>query len=95
MRTTAKTRRKGLLVPADDLAVGRWYCVHGVRGDPDQVWPVFGQAFNIKAINLPFVVGELASDPSQPVTFDLRHLEIMAVTQDYAEAQRPRTSRDA
>lgn len=66
MRTTAKTRRKGLLVPADDLAVGRWYCVHGVGGDP-----------------------------SQPVTFDVSRLDLMPVTQEYAEAQRPRTCRVA
>jgi hypothetical protein len=87
-----KSRRKGLLVPADDLAVGRFYCVHGVKGGPTETWPIFGQSFQIKAINLPFVVGQLVSEPAQRITFDVRYLDLMAVTKEFTDAQRPDNS---
>jgi hypothetical protein len=87
MTTTTEPRRKGLLVHPDDLAVGHYYCVHGVKGDPTETWPIFGQVFRIKAINLPFVVGELVADPAQTVTFDVRYLEYMRVTPDFVKVQ--------
>jgi len=92
MTKTAKPRTRGLLIQADDLQLGRFYCVHGVKGDPTETWPIFGQSFHVKAINLPFLVGELVSDPTQSITFDVRRLDLMPVTPDFVQAQRPDTS---
>jgi hypothetical protein len=90
MTTTRTTGKKGLLVQADDLAVGKHYAVHGLKNDPAETHPIFGQAFKLKAVNLPFVVGKLVSDPAHPpVTFDVRYLDFMRVTPDYVKAQAP------
>lgn len=88
MKSTKKTRRKGLIVPPDDLAVGEWYSVYGLKhsGEPIQV---AGMAFRIVAMNLPYIVGRLASDPAHPVTFDSRFLTFMRVDDNYVMAQRP------
>jgi hypothetical protein len=83
-----KLRKAGLLVQADDLAVGKHYAVHGIKHSSAETHPILGQAFKLKAMNPPFVVGQLASDPSHPpVTFDVRHLDLMRVTPDYVKAQ--------
>ena len=58
-----ETGKKGLLVAPDDLQVGRFYAVYGLKNDPAQTHPIFGQAFKVKAMNLPFLVGEVVSDP--------------------------------
>jgi len=92
MKTTAKTRRVGLLVRPDDLQVGTHYAVYGIKHRRTDTHPVFGQAFQVKALNLPFLVGEIVSDPAQHVTFDIRYLDLMAVTPEYVEAQKPDVS---
>jgi hypothetical protein len=90
MTTTTRPSKAGLLVPPDDLQVGRFYAVYGIKNDPAETHPVFGQAFRLKAVNLPFLVGELVSDPEHPaLTFDVRHLDLMRVTPDYVKAQAP------
>lgn len=68
------------------------YAVHSVKSEPEQTYPILGQAFRIKALNLPFLVGEMVSDPTQAITFDLRYLNFMSVTKEYVAAQRPDTS---
>jgi hypothetical protein len=41
-------------------------------------------------MNLPFLVGELVSDPARPpVTFDGRYLDFMRMTPGYVKAQTP------
>jgi len=85
--TTTKPHKAGLLVHADDLAVGKYYAVHSIKNTAD-THPVFAQAFQIKAMNLPFLVGEIVSDPARPVTFDVRYLNFMRVTPEYVEAQK-------
>jgi hypothetical protein len=52
--------------------------------------PIAGMAFRLLALNLPFVVGKLAADPTNPsLTFDARLLTFMRVTDEYVKAQRP------
>ncbi len=90
MMTSKNAGRKGLLVQPADLAVGKHYAVHGLKHSPAETHPIFGQAFKIKAMNLPFVVGKVVSDPSHPpVTFDVRYLDLMRVTPDFVKAQKP------
>jgi hypothetical protein len=90
------TKTAGLLVHADDLAVGKHYAVHGLRNDPGETHPIFGQAFKLKAMNLHFLVGKFVGDPSHPpVTFDVRFLTIMRVTPEYVKAQKPPDVPDA
>jgi hypothetical protein len=91
MKTATKTKGgKGLLVQPDDLQVGEYYAVHGIKNDPAEAHPIFGQAFRLKAVNLPFVVGTLVSDPEHPaLTFDVRYLNLMRVTPDFVKAQAP------
>jgi len=96
MTTSNATCKKGLLVQADDLQLGRCYAVHGIKHAPAETHPIFGQSFKIKAMNLPFLVGQLVSDPSHPpVTLDVRHLDLMRVTPDFVKAQAPSHVPDA
>ena len=92
MTTSTKPQRAGLLVQPDDLQVGCFYAVHSVKHRANE-WPsIFGQSFQLKAISLPFIVGQLASDPAEPVTIDVRCLDLMAVTREFSDAQRRDTS---
>jgi hypothetical protein len=89
-KNTRKTKKKGLLVQADDLEVGQYYTVVGLKHRPNQHLPISGQAFKVTAINLPFLVGKMVSDQSQPViTFDVRYLNFMKIFPEYVQAQRP------
>jgi hypothetical protein len=93
MTTTRKPRKAGLLVQADDLRVGKHYAVHSLKNGSEEPLTIFGQAFKVSAINLPYFVGNLAVDPTHPpVTFDVRYLNIMHVSKEYVEARRPDTS---
>jgi hypothetical protein len=56
---------RGLLVQADDLAVGKHYAAHGVKNSPAETHPIFGQAFKLKAMNLPLVVGQAGLRPGE------------------------------
>jgi len=88
MKTTTKTRKVGLLVHADDLQVGNHYAVHGIKHRPTETHPILGQPFRIKAMDLPFIVGQLVSEPTHPpVTFDVRFLTFMKVSPDFVKAQ--------
>jgi hypothetical protein len=89
MTTTKTTGKKGLLVAADDLAVGGHYAVHSLKPAPDEPLPVAGKSFKVLAINLPFFVGKMVSDPTQTITLDVRFLNFMRVTPDYVKAQAP------
>jgi hypothetical protein len=88
MKTSKKPRRNGLIVQPDDLEVCQYYAVHGLK-DGSEV-QIAGMAFKLLAMNLPFLVGKLASDPTHPpLTFDSRFLAFMKVTDDYVKAQTP------
>ena len=89
MTTTKTTGKKGLLVAPDDVTVGRYYCVHSLKPAPDESLSVAGQSFKVLAINLPFVVGKMVSDPTQTITFDVRFLNFMRVTPNYVKMQSP------
>jgi hypothetical protein len=90
MTTTPKQRKAGLLVRPDDLQAGRFSAVQGIKNDPAETHPIFGQSFRLKAINLPFLVGELVPDPTHPaLTCDVRHLDFMRMTPGYVKAQTP------
>lgn len=85
-----KKKRLGMIVQADDLEVGQFFAVHGLKNGNDQPVQVAGMAFKLLAMNLPFVVGKLACDPDHgPLTFDTRFLNFMRVTPEYVHAQRP------
>jgi hypothetical protein len=88
MKTTKKTTRKGLIVQPDDLNVGEWYTVYGLKNDSEEPIQIAGMAFRIVAMNLPFIIGRLASDLVHPVTLDSRFLSFMRVSDDYVAAQR-------
>ena len=90
MNKTKRPRRKGLVVHPDDLEVGQSYAVYGLKGGPAEPVPVAGMAFELQAMNLPFLVGKLAADSAHPpLTFDTRFLTFMKVTEEYVQAQRP------
>jgi hypothetical protein len=89
MKTTKKSRRKGLLVEADDLELGQYYTVYGLKNGPDELVPIAGMAFKLTAMNLPFVIGKSAANPAlEPLTFDIRFLNFTA---DFVTAQRSGT----
>jgi len=71
----------------DDLEVGKYIAVHSIKGS-DQVLPFFGHSAQIKAIELPFVV-ILPTGNDDTATIDIRHLNLMAVSDEYVKAQTP------
>jgi hypothetical protein len=84
------TKKRGMIVQADDLEVGGFYAVYGLKNGWNEPVPVSGLAFRRAAMNLPFLGGKLASDPSHPpITFDARYLKFMRVSPEFVHAQRP------
>lgn len=82
-----KRRKTGLIVQPDDLNIGEWYTVLGMKNEMD-AFPYAGMAFRITAMNLPFIVGRPAIDPPHPITIDSRYMNLMKVSDDYVMAQR-------
>jgi hypothetical protein len=80
-----KQKRKGLLLAPDDLVVGKFIAVHSAKRWNEPL-AIAGVASEVMAINLPFVV-------VRPVvgygteTLDVRHLNLMPVTDDFVRAQ--------
>lgn len=78
----------GVKLAEDDLEVGQYVCVYNLKKEPNEGAPIMGQSLHIKAICLPYFVGQLLSDPSEPVlTLDCRYLNLMRVTEDFVKAQ--------
>lgn len=81
-------RKGGMMLAEDDLEVGQYVCVYNLKKEPNEGAPIMGQSLHIKAICLPYFVGQLLSDPSEPVlTLDVRYLNLMRVTKEFVEAQ--------
>lgn len=88
--------RKGIVLPEDDLNVGDFVCVYSLKRRPDDGASIMGQSLEVKAINLPFFVAQLLSDPSEPVlTLDCRYLNMMRVTKEFVDAQREGAKQNA
>jgi hypothetical protein len=50
--------------------------------------PIMGQAAEVKAVNLPFLVTTFSSDPEKaPYVLDVRFLNFMRVSQEFERAQ--------
>ena len=95
MKKRRRLRTTGMFVQPDDLEVGLFYAVHSTKHDAAHPVPIAGLAWRLTAMNLPFVVGKLAPDPAHPlVTFDLRWLNVMKVSYDFVQAQRPQKDQD-
>lgn len=88
MKNPKKHRMSGLIVQAD-LEMGQFYTVLGLKNGSREPVPIAGMGFRIVAMNLPFVIGRLASNPSYTVTFDTRYLNFMRVSDEFMLAQRP------
>jgi hypothetical protein len=81
-------RKGGMILAEDDLEVGQYVCVYNLK-KTDEGAPIMGQSLHIKAICLPYFVGQLLSDPSEPVlTLDCRFLNLMKVSKEFVDAQR-------
>lgn len=89
MKKPKKHRTSGLIVQPDDLEMGQFYTVLGLKNASMEPVPIAGMGFRIVAMNLPFVIGRLASNPTNTVTFDARYLNFMRVSDDFVLAQRP------
>jgi hypothetical protein len=71
------------------MEVGQFVCVYNLKQQPNEMAPIMGQSLEIRAICLPYFVGQLLSDPDQPIlTLDCRYLNLMKVTKEFVEAQR-------
>jgi len=86
----ATSSQPGCLVAPDDLEIGQHYAVHSLRQNPGMPLPIAGEAFRLIAVQLPFVVGQLVAQDA-PLTIDLRFINIMRVSEQFAVAQRPTT----
>ncbi len=78
----------GCLVAPDDLEIGQYYAVHSLKLNPGMPVPIAGEAFCLVAIQLPFIVGQLAAQAA-PLTIDTRFINIMRVSAEFAAAQQP------
>lgn len=79
---------RGLIVAEDDLQVGQHVCVHSLKKNPEETANIMGETFQVKAICLPYIVGQLLSQPGKPtMTLDCRFLNLMRVTKEFLEAQ--------
>lgn len=78
-------KKKGLLLAADDLEVGKHIAVHSVKWTKDPM-PFFGVASEVKAINLPFVIVQPVGS-TETATLDVRYLNLMPVTDEFVRAQ--------
>ena len=86
---THEVPHRRVMLAEDDLEVGQYVCVHSLKRQPNEVAPIMGQSLQIKAINWPYFVGQLLSDPCEPIlTLDCRFLNMMRVTKEFVDAQR-------
>lgn len=86
--TEETPKRKSLYCQPDDLEVGSFYTVLGLKRHKNRPIPIAGQAFKVTALSLPFMVVELAVPGGHPpVTLDTRYLDFMKVDRDFALAQ--------
>lgn len=82
-----KERPKGLIVQSDDLELGEYYAILGLK-DSDQPIPVAGQSFKVTAIYRPFIVVELAVPGGHaPVTLDTRLFDFIKPDEAFVKAQ--------
>ncbi len=95
MKTPKKRRRTGLIVQPDDLSVGEFYAVLGLKNGLMEPVQIAGMGFRIVAMNLPFVIGRMVTNPANTVTFDSRYLSFMKVSEDFVRAQRPTEDSDS
>jgi len=80
-------KRKGMLLYVDDLNVGDYIAVHSMKGDPNHK-EILGIALKVKAVELPFVLGQpVMNSKHPPVTLDVRYMDLMRVSEEYARAQ--------
>lgn len=77
-----------LYVECDDLNVGDYYAVVDCKVSDEPV-QIAGYAFKATAINYPFIVGQLVVN-QQPMTMDLRYINLMKVDEQFVNAQMPR-----
>ncbi|MFY4731190.1 hypothetical protein [Nitrospira sp. BLG_2] len=78
----------GLRLAEDDLNVGDYVCVLSLKQQPKQGAPIMGQSMQIKAVCLPYFVGQMLSDPDEPtLTLDCRFLNLMRVDEAFVKAQ--------
>lgn len=81
-------KSRSVLLAEDDLEVGQHVCVYGLKRSPREGAPIMGQALEVKAVCLPYFVGQLLADPAKPtVTLDCRFLRLMRVTKEFVAAQ--------
>lgn len=81
-------RKVGVIIAEDDLNVNDYVCVYSIKKAPEEPAPIMGQSLHVKAICLPYFVGQLLSDPSEPtLTLDCRYLNLMRVTKEFVDAQ--------
>lgn len=76
---------KGVLIYEDDLAEGQLLAVHSIKGTNDAA-PIMGQAFKVVAVCLPYLVCSLCRG-NEPLTVDVRYLNLMKVSEQFAAAQ--------
>ncbi len=78
-------KKKGLLLQADDLEVGRLVTIHHWR---DRRSCGLGHAYRLKALNLPYVVVQpLGGENRRPIILDLRQVCLMPISEEFADAQ--------
>ena len=76
---------RGLLLQADDLQVGQQVAIHSWKSGKAH-W--LGDALEIKAINLPYLIVKFISQQEWPsVTLDTRQVNLMPVSREYVQAQ--------
>lgn len=87
-----KTKQKSLIVEQDDLSIHEHYMAHSWKFDTHKPIPIGGMAFELTAMQRPFVIGKLVCDEEHPaITIDLRSVNLMKASPEYVKAQTPET----
>jgi hypothetical protein len=89
-----RTNMSGVILAPDDLRAGETVCVHSLKQTPDHAAQILGLSFQVKAICLPFIVGQFLSDGAK-LTLDCRFLNLMRVSPEFAAAQQSKAATES
>ncbi len=80
------SEHKGLLTYPDDFEIGQYYTIHSFKKFKLRPNPIAGLTFKLLAVQLPFVIGNMAVDGNDQ-TLDTRWLNLQKSTEEFYQIQ--------
>lgn len=75
-----------IILSPDDMPDAKYICIHSTKNDEETPQPLYGQAFELKLVELPFVLCRIPGR-SNIVTLDTRFFNLMKVSEEYYKLQ--------